>query len=182
MATQVGFDTNNTRVRNRQKDLQNTVQHLSEILRRNCNLTHERIKVQTRGELFGLEVLLMVGNPLNSKLLYIERMELLLRMRMQDNTHITNGFDGILIIKTQFAAEGMEMNIYRACVVLKLLAPNIVQDLFTRADVVSVLRQVFEQTKLDIGQSHNLRTTHYAMRSSIYEYVSKTIFHPRWVI
>ena len=182
MATQVGFDTNDTRVRNRQKDLQNTVQHLAEILRRDSDLTHKWIKVQTRGELFGLEVLLMVGNPLNSKLLYIERMELLFRLRVQDNTHITNRFDGRLVVETQFAAQGMEMDIYCACVVLKLLAPNIVQDLFTRADVVSVLRQVFEQTKLDIGQSHNLRTTHYTMRGTVYNYVSKTIFHLRWVI
>ena len=103
MATQVGFDTNNTRVRNRQKNLQNTVQHLTEILRRDSNLTHKGVKVQTRGELFGLEVLLMVGNPLNSKLLYIERVELLLRLRVQDNTHITNRFDGLLVIEAQFA-------------------------------------------------------------------------------
>ena len=90
MATQVGFDTNNTWVRNRQENLQNTVQHLAEILRRNSNLTHKRIKAQKWGELLDLEVRLMVGNPLNSKLLYIERMELLLRLRAQDNTHITN--------------------------------------------------------------------------------------------
>ena len=182
MATQVGFDTNNTWVRNGQKDLQNTVQHLAKILRRNSNLTHKRIKVQTRGESFGLEVLLMVGNPLNSKLLYIERMELLLRLRVQDNTHITNRFDGVLVVKTQFAADGMEMDIYRARVVLKLLSPNTIQDILARADMVGVLRQVFEQPKLNIGQSHNLRTTHNTMQGSVYEYVQKTIFHPRWVI
>ena len=90
MATQMGFDTNNTRVRNRQENLQNTLQPLSKILRRDSDLTHEWIKVQTRGELLGLKVRVMVGNPLNSKLLYIERMELLLRLRVQDNTHITN--------------------------------------------------------------------------------------------
>ena len=90
MAAQVGFDMDDTWVRNRQKDLQNTVQHLAEILRRDGDLTHKRIKVQTRGELLGLKVRLMVGNPLNSKLLYIERMELLFGLRAQDNTHITN--------------------------------------------------------------------------------------------
>ena len=122
----------------------------------------------------------MISNPLNSKLLYIERMELLLRLRVQDNTHITNRFDGVLVVETQLATQGMEMNIYRARVVLKLLPPNTIQDILARADKVGVLRQVFEQTKLDIGKPHNLRTTHYAMRSSIYEYVSKTIFHQRW--
>ena len=80
MAAQVGFDMDDTWVRNRQKDLKNTVQHLAEILRRDSNLTHKRIKVQTRGELLSLEVRLVVGNPLNSKLLYIERMELLFRL------------------------------------------------------------------------------------------------------
>ena len=90
MTTQVGFDTNNTRMRNGQEDLQNTVQHLAEILWRNSDLTHEWIKVQTRGELLRLKISLMVGNPLNSKLLYIERMELLFGLRAQDNTHITN--------------------------------------------------------------------------------------------
>ena len=104
MAAQVGFDMDDTWVRNRQKDLKNTVQHLAEILRRDSDLTHERIKVQTRGELLILEIRLMIGNPLNSKLLYIERMELLLRLRVQDNTHITNRFDGILVIITQLAA------------------------------------------------------------------------------
>ena len=56
-------------------------------------------------------------------------MELLLRLRMQDNTHITNRFDGILVVETQFATNGMEMNIYRARVVLKLLAPNMVENI-----------------------------------------------------
>ena len=104
MAAQVGFDTNYSRMRNGQKNLQNTVQHLAKILRRDGDLTHKWIKVQTRGELFGLKVRLMVGNPLNSKLLYIERMELLFRLRVQDNTYITNRFDGVLVVKTQFAA------------------------------------------------------------------------------
>ena len=182
MAAQVGFDMDDTWVRNRQKDLQNTVQHLPKILRRNSNLAHERIKVQTRGELLILKVYLMIRNPLNSKLLYIERMELLLRLRVQDNTHITNRFDGVLVVKTQLATQGMEMNIYRARVILKLLSPNTIQDILARAYLVGVLRQVFEQPKLDIGQPHSLRTTHYTMRGSVYEYVSKTIFHPRWVI
>jgi hypothetical protein len=48
--------------------------------------------------------------------------------------------------------------------------------------VVGVLRQVFEQSKLNIGQPHNLRTTHYTMQGTVYDYVSKTIFHQRWVI
>ena len=182
MATQVGFDANNTRVRNRQEDLQNTVQHLAEILWRDGDLTHKRIKVQAWGELLSLEVRLMVGNPLNGKLLYIERMKLLFGLRVQDNTYITNGFDGVLVVKTQFATQGMEMNIYRARVVLKLLSPNTIQDILARADMVGVLRQVFKQPKLDIGQSHNLRTTHHTMRGSVYEYVRKTIFHQRWVI
>ena len=129
MATQVGFDTNNTRVRNRQKNLQNAVQHLAKILRRDGDLTHKRIKVQTRGELLILEVCLMIRNLLNSKLLYVECMELLLRLRVQDNTHITNRFDGILVIKTQFAAQGMEMDINCARVVLKLLSPNMVENI-----------------------------------------------------
>ena len=72
------------------------------------------------------------------------------------------------------------MHIYRARVVLKLLSPNTIQDILARAYLVGVLRQVFEQPKLDIGQSHNLRTTHYTMRGSVYDYVSKTIFHQRW--
>ena len=75
MATQVGFDTNNTRVRNRQEDLQNAVQHLAKILRRDGDLTHKGIKVQMRGELLGLKIRLVVSNPLNSKFLYVERME-----------------------------------------------------------------------------------------------------------
>lgn len=129
MTTQVGFDTNNTWVRNGQEDLQNTVQHLAEILWRNSNLTHKRIKVQAWGKLLILKVCLVIRNPLNSKLLYIERVELLLRLRAQDNTHITNRFNGVLVVKTQFAAQGMEMNIYRARVVLKLLSPNTIQDI-----------------------------------------------------
>ena len=127
MAAQVGFDTNNSWVRNRQEDLQNAVQHLAKILRRDGDLTHKGIKVQMRGELLGLKIRLVVSNPLNSKLLYVERMELLLRLRVQDNTHITNRFDGILVVKTQFAAQGMEMDIYRARVVLEVLSPDVVQ-------------------------------------------------------
>ena len=126
MTTQVGFDANNTLVRNGQKNLQNTVQHLTKILRRDGDLTHKRIKVQTRGKLLGLKVRLVVGNPLNSKLLYIKRMELLFGLRVQYNTYITNGCNGILVVKTQLAAQGMEMNIYRARVVLKLLSPDMV--------------------------------------------------------
>ena len=87
MATQMRFDTNNTRMRNGQEDLQNTVQHLAEILWRDGDLTHKRIKVQTRGELLSLKVRLMISNPLNSKLLYIERMKLLIRLRVQNNTY-----------------------------------------------------------------------------------------------
>ena len=107
MATQVGFDTNYSRMRNGQKDLQNTIQHLAEILRRNSNLTHKRIKVQTRGELLILKVCLMIRNPLNSKLLYIEFMELLLRLRVQDNTYVTNGCNGILVVETQLAHDAL---------------------------------------------------------------------------
>ena len=103
----MGFDTNNTRMRNGQKDLQNTIQHLAEILRRNSNLTHKRIKVQTRGELLILKVCLMIRNPLNSKLLYIEFMELLLRLRVQDNTYVTNGCNGILVVETQLAHDAL---------------------------------------------------------------------------
>ena len=127
MTTQVGFDANNTLVRNGQKNLQNTVQHLTKILRRDSDLTHKGIKVQTRGKLLGLKVRLMVSNPLKSKLLYIERMKLLFGLRVQDNTHITNGCNGILVVKTQFAAQGMEMDIYRARVVLEVLSPDVVQ-------------------------------------------------------
>ena len=87
MAAQVGFDMDDTWVRNREEDLQNTIQHLAEILWRNSNLTHKRIKVQTRDELLRLKISLMIGNPLNSKFLYIERMELLLRLRVQNNTY-----------------------------------------------------------------------------------------------
>ena len=87
MAAQVGFDMDDTWVRNRQKDLQNTVQHLAEILRRDGNLTHKRIKVQAWGELFGLKVGLVVGNPLNSKILYVEGIGLRFRLRVQNNTH-----------------------------------------------------------------------------------------------
>ena len=67
----------------------------------------------------------------------------------------------------------------RARVVLKLLSPNMVQDILARAYLVSVLRQVFEQSKLDIGNPYNLRTTHHTMRKTVYDYVSKTIFHQR---
>ena len=74
------------------------------------------------------------------------------------------------------------MHIYRARVVLKLLPPNMVQNILARADMVGVLSQVFEQPKLDIGQSHNLRTAHNTMRRTVYNYVRKTIFHPRWAI
>ena len=70
----------------------------------------------------------------------------------------------------------------RARIVLKLLSPDMVQDILARAYLVGVLRQVFEQSKLDIGQPHNLRTTHHTMRRTVYDYVSKTIFHQRWVI
>ena len=182
MAAQVGFDTNNTWVRNRQENLQNTVQHLPKILRRDSNLTHKRIKVQTWGELLILKVCLMIRNPLNSKLLYIKRMKLLFGLRVQNNAHITNRLDGILVVKTQFATQGMEMHIYRARVVLKLLSPNSIQDILARANMVGVLRQVFEQTKLNIGQPHNLRTAHHTMRGPVYDYVSKTIFHQRWQI
>ena len=87
MAAQVGFDMDDTWVRNRQKDLKNTVQHLAEILRRDSNLAHKRIKVQARGELFGLKVGLVVGNPLNSKVLDIKGIGLRLRLRVQNNTH-----------------------------------------------------------------------------------------------
>lgn len=87
MAAQVGFDMDDTWVRNRQKDLQNTVQHLAEILRRDGDLTHKRIKVQTRSELLGLKVGLVVGNPLNSKILYVEGIGLRFRLRVQNNTH-----------------------------------------------------------------------------------------------
>ena len=69
-----------------------------------------------------------------------------------------------------------------ARVVLKLLSPNTIQDILARAYLVSVLRQVFEQSKLDIGNPYNLRTTHHTMRRTVYDYVSKTIFHQRWVI
>ena len=56
MAAQVGFDTNNSWVRNRQEDLQNAIQHLAKILRRDSDLTHKGIKVQMRGELLGLKI------------------------------------------------------------------------------------------------------------------------------
>ncbi len=87
MAAQVGFDMDDTWVRNWQKDLQNTVQHLAEILRRDGDLTHKRIKVQTRSELLGLKVGLMVSNPLNSKVLNVEGVGLRFRLRVQNNTH-----------------------------------------------------------------------------------------------
>ena len=69
------------------------------------------------------------------------------------------------------------MHIYRARVVLKMLSPDMVQDILAGANLIGVLRQVFEQSKLDIGDSHNLRTTHHTMRGTVYNYVSKTIFH-----
>ena len=99
----------------------NAHQHLAEILRRDGDLTHKRIKVQAWGELFGFKVGLMVSNPLNSKVLDIKGIGLRFRLRMQDNTYITNRFDRVLIAETEFATEGMEMDIYRARVVLKLL-------------------------------------------------------------
>ena len=78
----------------------NAHQHLAEILRRDGDLTHKRIKVQAWGELFGFKVGLMVSNPLNSKVLDIKGIGLRFRLRMQDNTYITNRFDRVLIAET----------------------------------------------------------------------------------
>ena len=85
-----------------------------------------------------------------------------------------------MVTETEFATERMNVHINRARIVLKLVSPDVVQDILARADVVGVLRQVFEQTKLNVGKSQGARVARYAVRGCVYEYVGKAIFHREW--